>query len=388
MRYLLLRLKRFCGFITGFVFFFGGILKLLDPVGAGLVMEEYFNFLHLGFLGPISKLSGTAFAFAETIIGAGLITGIWRKFFGILAMAFQGFFTILTLLLVIFNPEMDCGCFGEAIHLTHMETFLKNIVLCLLLAVYFFPTKVLGTPKNKKYVAFSVVTMSVMLFTFYSWISIPLVDFTDYKPTATLVSKEGYGHEDLFEAVYIYEKDGVQKEFTLENLPDSTWTFISDKTIENESQNSYISLSFYNSEGVYKDHLAAEGKVIIISVYDDIRKHKIARIAKFAKFAEEKGFHVLVISAEEDDRWEEVGITPYYADYKTLISLNRSNGGATYFSDGHLIKKWAYRSIPNEKKLEEISEGDDTELVIDKISRQHLTFQGYLLFVCAVMLLL
>ena len=35
MNYLLLRLKRFCGFVTGFVFFIGGILKLMDPVGAG-----------------------------------------------------------------------------------------------------------------------------------------------------------------------------------------------------------------------------------------------------------------------------------------------------------------------------------------------------------------
>ena len=46
MKYLLLRIKRFCGFITGFVFFIGGILKLMDPVGAGLVMGEYLDFMH------------------------------------------------------------------------------------------------------------------------------------------------------------------------------------------------------------------------------------------------------------------------------------------------------------------------------------------------------
>ena len=112
MKYLLLRLKRFCGFITGFVFFIGGILKLMDPVGAGLVMGEYLDFMHLKFLGFASKPLGIAFALAETIIGTALITGVWRKAAGIAALAFQGFFTLLTLALVIFNPQMDCGCFG------------------------------------------------------------------------------------------------------------------------------------------------------------------------------------------------------------------------------------------------------------------------------------
>ena len=122
MRYILLRLKRFCGFITGFVFFIGGILKLMDPAGTGLIMGEYMDFLHLKFLGFAAKPLGTAFALAETVIGTALITGVWRKTAGVAAMAFQGFFTLLTLALVIFNPQMDCGCFGEAIHLTHMQT--------------------------------------------------------------------------------------------------------------------------------------------------------------------------------------------------------------------------------------------------------------------------
>ena len=114
MRYLLLRLKRFCGFITGLVFFIGGILKLMDPVGAGLVMGEYLDFMHMKFLGFAAKPLGLAFALAEAVIGTALITGVWRKATAYAAMALQGFFTFLTLALVIFNPEMDCGCFGEA----------------------------------------------------------------------------------------------------------------------------------------------------------------------------------------------------------------------------------------------------------------------------------
>ena len=135
MRYLLLRLKRFCGFITGMVFFLSGIVKLMDPVGAGLVMKEYYDFLHRGFLAFSSKMMGVAFALAETLVGVALITGVWRKTTAMIALVMQGFFTFLTLLLVIFNPQMDCGCFGEAIHLTHWQTFFKNLILLALLLI-------------------------------------------------------------------------------------------------------------------------------------------------------------------------------------------------------------------------------------------------------------
>ncbi|MBO5708453.1 MAG: hypothetical protein J6S01_03865, partial [Bacteroidales bacterium] len=158
------RLKRFCGYIAGFVFFIGGLLKLVDPVGAGLVMDSYFDFLHLGFLSPSAKFFGVVFALVETVVGAGLITGVWRKVSGVIALVLQIFFTVLTALLVIFNPEMDCGCFGEAVEMTHMQTFLKNIILLALLLAYALPLKNIGKPKKKKYVSFGVVTLSVVAF--------------------------------------------------------------------------------------------------------------------------------------------------------------------------------------------------------------------------------
>ena len=67
MKYLLFRMKRFCGFATGFVFFISGLLKLMDPVGAGLVMKEYFKFLHIGFLEATATPSALFFARSDQI---------------------------------------------------------------------------------------------------------------------------------------------------------------------------------------------------------------------------------------------------------------------------------------------------------------------------------
>ena len=401
MAYILLRMKRFCGFITGFVFFLSGIVKLLDPVGAGLVMDRYFDFLHIGFMGPTSKFFGVMFALAETVIGTGLITGVWRKPMGLAALILQGFFTVLTLFLVIFNPEMDCGCFGEAIHLTHMQTFLKNIVLCILLATYYFPSSMLGRNRKRKYASFGLVTVSVIAFTVYSLLYIPLIDFTPFKPAADLSTGEN-AEADLYEAVFIYEKDGVKESFTLGHLPDSTWTFVSTETVMKEGhEDSSVNLSIRDAYGDYHDSMAAEGKVLIVSVYDiDRKKGRWAQTARFLDNAEKAGFRPLLLVSSTAGQFAEMtaGLEPqtaavldrmvHYSDYKTLITMNRSNGGATFFCDGYLIRKYARRALPDMGELSTLFQSDETEELISRSTNGDLTFQGFLLYVFAVMLLL
>ena len=127
------RIRRLCAFIIGVVFLLAGIFKLLDPTGAGLVVEEYLRFLHLRFLMPAAKGIGVGLALLEALLGAAMISGVWRKPVAVLTSVMIVCFTILTLFLAICNPAMDCGCFGEVIHLTNLQTFLKNLVLLVLM---------------------------------------------------------------------------------------------------------------------------------------------------------------------------------------------------------------------------------------------------------------
>lgn len=398
MNYFVTKLRRFCGFIAGFIFYFSGIFKLLDPVGAGLIVDEYFSFLHLDFLDFSSKFLGSAVALAESVLGVALITGVWRKSTGIAALSMQGFFTFLTLLLLIFNPEMDCGCFGEAIEMTHGETFIKNLFILALLAGNFIPLQGLGRPKKKKYVSFGIVTASTLAFLIYSWMYIPLVDFTEYDATAHLQAAENFSdnEEDMYEAVFTYEKDGRQETFDLEHLPDSTWTFVSTETVlKEEFQNISVPLSIYDSEGKYHDTKATQGRVMVISIYDpDMKQTRWKEVADFANRAQNAGFTPLILIAQTDDENIPIeiqatlaGIT-YYSDYKTLITLNRSNAGVTYISDGYIIRKWARRAAPDQERIQDLWKEAETETLIGHSSQSNLAFQAFLLYVFAVMLLL
>ena len=358
MRYILFRMKRFCGFTVGFVFFISGLLKLVDPVGAGLVMKEYFKFLHLGFLEGLSLPAGVTFALAETIVGAGLITGVWRKIIAAAAVGLQSMFTILTLLLVIFKPEMDCGCFGEAIHLTHGETFIKNIILLSLLLIYFIPIKYLGQTRKKKYVSFALVSLSSIAFAIYSLMYIPMADFTDFRPGA-VVNNESNMDEASFEATFVYSKDGKEERFSLENLPDSTWTFVRADTspITGDGQGS-ARISIYDNAGNYADSLITKGKVMIVSLYKgNLSEKDIRTIREFLDNAKTAGFSPILLTSGVETH----GLESYNCDYKTLITLNRSNGGATYLEDGYIIRKWAERTLPAPEELAMISDEDPTD---------------------------
>ena len=390
MRYLLLRLKRFCGYIVGFVFFISGILKLMDPVGAGLVVDEYYRFMHIGFISFSSRIVGTLLALTEVVIGTGLITGVWRKPVAMSAIIMQGVFTLLTLALVIFNPKMDCGCFGEAIHLTHNQTLVKNIILLVLLLTYYIPEKYLGGTKQKKYISFSVVSASAVAFMIFSWMYKPLVEFTEYLPGAELTASDSASGEDIYESVFTYEKDGVKEDFTLGHLPDSTWTFVSTQTrMRKQAGTTSVELSFYNPEtGEYADTLAAQGKVMIVSVYspEKLSERKWDSIRKFMGSASTIGFRTLLLTSTTQDVPEDMH--PFLCDFKTLVSLNRSNGGSTYFHEGDLIEKWSRRRNPQEDILRQKFDSEPTEILIEQESKGSLVFQGFLLYVFAIMLLL
>lgn len=402
MKYFALRTRRLLAFIIGAVYVFSGISKLLDPVGAELVMEAYMDFFHVGFMSVAAKPLAVALALLEAVLGSALMTGVWRKVAAISAFALQGFFTLVTIVLVVFNPEMDCGCFGNVAHLSHIQSFVKNVVLCLMLVGAFVPLRELGVPKARKYVSFAIVTLSLLLFTVWSWMHIPLVDYTEFAPGALLRSAESAElfEDEKYQSVFVYEKDGKQEVFSLSDLPDSTWTFVEARTEVREGGDteSSVVLSIYDRDGMYHDEEVSSGKVMVVSVYR-MQDAGWERIADYVSELRKSGFRTLVLVSGLPQEIDQVmeGLTPeqvnvlhqdmYMSDFKTLVSLNRSNGGLTYFSEGYLISKWASRSVPDADELSQIYKDDETEILLGRTSTSRLYFQGFKLFLFALMLL-
>lgn len=386
--------RRFCAFVLGAVFLISGILKFMDPVGSEFIMKSYFNFLHIGFMDFSAKFFGVAFALTEAVLGAALMSGVWRKVVGIAVVALTTFFTLLTLVLLIFNPVMDCGCFGEAIHLTHLQTFVKNVILCALCCGAFIPMRELDRPVKVKYVSFALTACSLVALLIYSLVALPLKDYTAFHPGAMLQAAADEQYKDFSEPEFIYEKDGVTQAFSLDALPDSSWNFV-DSRIRQDDFAAGTVLTLTDDAGEYCDSLATKGNVLVVSAYRKLSAGRIEGIESLVADARAAGVTPIVLvpsddvlaAASEKHAALEDGLV-YYSDYKTLATLNRSNGGATWISDGQIVRKWSYTLRPSSEKLSAALAEDPTALALETQSKGSLALQSFLLYVFAVLLLL
>lgn len=386
--------RRFCAFVLGAVFLISGILKFMDPVGSEFIMKSYFNFLHIGFMDFSAKFFGVAFALTEAVLGAALMSGVWRKVVGIAVVALTTFFTLLTLVLLIFNPVMDCGCFGEAIHLTHLQTFVKNVILCALCCGAFIPMRELDRPVKVKYVSFALTACSLVALLIYSLVALPLKDYTAFHPGAMLQAAADEQYKDFSEPEFIYEKDGVTQAFSLDALPDSSWNFV-DSRIRQDDFAAGTVLTLTDDAGEYCDSLATKGNVLVVSAYRKLSAGRIEGIESLVADARAAGVTPIVLvpsdgvlaAASEKHAALEDGLV-YYSDYKTLATLNRSNGGATWISDGQIVRKWSYTLRPSSEKLSAALAEDPTALALETQSKGSLALQSFLLYIFAVLLLL
>ena len=343
-----LRLRRHAAGLLGIVFLISGILKLWDPVGTMLIVTEYLKFLHMPGLIPAAKGMGIALSFTECAVGIGLITGVLRKASALVAYVMLGGFTLLTLALWIFDAPMDCGCFGQAVHLTHAQSFWKNVILLVLAFIAFTPFKEFGRGKKHRGVAAVVAMLAIIVAAIYSNTHLPIVDFTNF------------------------------------NWGSQLFASLDDEATEKEFRRAPI-LSFRDADGEYLDEAAADGKVLVFSVYDPatVDWQTLELHYRTALMTEARPF-LLVAGTPEDVQLPQ-DIQACFADYKTLITLNRSNGGGTYFYYGELIHKWDQRHFP-EDLVADVA-GDPDALATRYVTRRRVIAQGFCVAMVAILVL-
>ena len=357
-------LRAICRFAFGILFILSGFLKAIDPIGSALKIKEYLGAFHLGFLDFLSIPSGILLSTAEFLIGVAILKGLRIRLFSKIALGFISFFTLLTLVIFIFNPVSDCGCFGEAIHLSNKSTFIKNLFLlgAALLVWWqrerFHP---IATPKIEwgYLVAYGVLIIALQG---YSLRNIPQIDFGVYKAGTDLIAAQQENQEREYETIFIYEKDGVQENFTLNNLPDSTWTYVDAHSylVGGESEDASVDFSFIDGDGnaVGNEIVNTPGPVFFISIYNAraLGQRAVEKIADLASQLQQHNLKLYILSANTVEETRAL-LEPYmgmegesfeilYADYKMVISLNRSSGGLTYVNSGIIIEKWARGNYP------------------------------------------
>ena len=345
-----------CRVLFALTFIVSGLLKLIDPVGTGLIVKEYLDFMHLDFLEPAAVVLGMGLSTLEFTIGICILSGLRIRFMAWVALILTAFFTLLTLYLMLFNPISDCGCFGEAVQLTHAQTFLKNLVL-LVLAVLIFLGRKRATMVATPVLEWTLIGVSALLalsVAVRAAATIPQVDFTAYS-VGTNLDDLASENQARYETTFLYTKDGHTEEFTLDNLPDDSWTYLDSRTVQVGGSTKTAQVDFTLEQ--------MEGPVMAVTVYNPaaLRPAQLSRIDRFCQAVRKQGLEPVLYGPAEDYET---------ADRKSLMTLNRSNGGAVYFNDGMIVSKWANLDLDHTDPGAVLAEDPDVLVLRNRIREQ------------------
>ncbi len=224
--------------LVGVLFVFSGLVKAIDPLGLTYKMQEFYEvWAAEGYLPAVMNwlyrhafMSAVLMITLEVVLGVALLVG-WRKK-GVLKMLLLliVFFTFLTSYVLFSGKIRSCGCFGDCIPLTPVQTFTKDILL-LLMVLFLILKQGYIQPLFREKLPFAIVMISLIatgLLQMNVVEHLPLVDCLPYKKGNNILELRKMPPDavpDKFEYVFTYQKDGVKKEF-ITDFPDSTWTFV------------------------------------------------------------------------------------------------------------------------------------------------------------------
>ncbi len=346
-------------YLVGGVFIFSGLIKVNDPVGTAIKLEEYFNVFSSDFGAffeafiPYALTLSVFMVVLEVVLGVALIVNYRPRIVIWVLLLMIVFFTFLTGYSAIENKVTDCGCFGDAIKLTPWQSFYKDIILTVLIGFMFINrNKYLPYPKGRVAdIAVGVFT-AIMVFVAINAVNhLPYIDFRAYKkgvniPTAMEPSaplKYKYIMEDA---------NGKQVEF--ERYPtDGGYTYKDMVLVNPEAQPKILDYRIWiDDEDVTE--ASFQGARLFIIIYNVAKTDKEA-MAEVNNLLASLGNNITpwVLTASDKATFEafrhdvQLAVPYYFVDATVLKTMMRANPGLVLVNNGTVLGKWHHNDVPN-----------------------------------------
>lgn len=373
--------------MIGCVFVFSGFVKVVDPLGGLYKIVDYLDAFGWAPLKPLGFFGMALMSAAEFMLGVCMLLGVRQKLTAIGVLLFMLVMTPITFYLALYNPVTDCGCFGDALVISNWATFWKNVVLLIAVIIVLnwcqFCKRGFTWVTEIAIAAYSLIFMLVL--TGLCFQNLPVIDFRPYKigtniPKSMIIPEDA--EKDVYETTLIYKKDGVEKEFTMENYPkDSTWEFV-------DSKNVLISKGYeppihdfvlnHSDDGDITDVILEDSNYVFLLIAHNLSEFDLMsnpggahydygkNINAACQYAKENGykFYCLTATGEDNPDMEKykkaTGAEYEYlnADEIMLKTIIRSSPGLMLIKEGNIINKWAVQNIPTfEQPLAECEYG-------------------------------
>ena len=352
--------------LLALVLVLSGFVKAVDPKGTMYKLQEYADAFSIdAFSNEWLLFFAIILAAAEFLIGVFLLMGAYRRFMATIAFLVFIIFTPFTLYVAISDIVPDCGCFGDAIGMSNIASFLKNLFLLSLSVIVFLGRRrfvVNITAKNR----WMVSLFAVFYIAFVETISlsyVPVLDFRNYAVGNNL-RELVQGENDTYKLVMAFEKDGETRLFEQDSLPDEPWMFVENRSLlvaegRKPVIGDFAILDWESDYDVAEDILADTGFVCIV-VAEFLEEASVGRVDKINDLYDycldqNVTFLAVTASGEEDiELWRKrtgAEYPVYWADNMLLRSMTRANPGVVLLNDGVIVGKWNVAAMPEAEQM-------------------------------------
>ncbi|MBU3822916.1 DoxX family membrane protein [Flavobacteriaceae bacterium XHP0103] len=353
--------------LVGALFIFSGFIKLNDPLGFSYKLQEYFtpDVLNLPFLEPYALIIAVFVVVYEVVLGVFLLIGYKPKFTVWSLLLMIVFFTFLTFYAWYFDKVKDCGCFGDFMKMKPIESFIKDVILLVLILFLFFGVKYvkpLFSPLPNTILALLSFILSLW-FGYHVLMHLPLIDFRAYKVGNNLSEQMGTPEDAPKSIVEHYWKFNINgKEEIITNYgayPNVEGEFVGvDTKIIDEGYIPPIQdFSIESEDEDLTDHFLSEEKLIMVVSYslEHVNRDCMDALKKMTDEAIKKGYTVIGLSASGYETKKVIKDTYkldfdfYLCDEKALKTIVRSNPGILKLNKGTVIQKVHYNDVDDIK---------------------------------------
>ena len=391
------------------VLILSGFVKAVDPLGTQYKIDDYLLAMNMGGMVPpvVTLVASVALSALEFSLGIFLLFAIRRRLVSRVAVVMMVVMTLLTLWLALANPISDCGCFGDAIVLTNWQTLWKNVVLlAAAVIVARWPLEMFRfVSRSNQWIVINYTVLFIIGVSVWSLYYLPQFDFRPYHIGASI--REGMempegAEQPQFETTFILEKNGERREFTLDDYPDSTWTFIDSRTVQtsegyvppihdfsimlcggSQEYPEYQESPEYPENPEYPEYPESpespespenpenpENPEYPVDITDEVLSDtsytfllvapyldkaddsRLDLINELYEYSLEHGYRFYCLTASgksEQDTWRGMTGAEYpfcQTDDVTLKTIIRSNPGMVLLKDGRVIRKWSHNDMP------------------------------------------
>jgi hypothetical protein len=356
--------------LVGLLFIFSGLIKINDPVGTAIKLEEYFEVFAVSFtsaflyLKPLALYLSIFLSALEVVLGVALLLR-WRLnlVLGTL-LGLMVFFTFLTFYSAYYNKVTDCGCFGDVIKLTPWQSFTKDVVLLVLIGVIYLGRRYLP-PLTPYRVGAAVVAATSLVFVgigIYAYLHEPYLDFRAYKEGADIPALMKNSAPLRYK--YVMEKNGERQEFEAYPMNDPELTFKEMIALNPEDGPKITDFNVWDDEGDHTQEVLQGNKLLVI--VHNVQKTNVASLKRINELLQEveardaQSVTPMVLTSSSGPEFDvfrhEVGLAaPYYfVDGTVLKTMMRGNPGIMLLQDGVVKGKWHHNDVPSVERIQQL----------------------------------